>query len=49
MLEKADFLGGGAIQAGDYRVYGSKWQKNRGLDDAMEEDLLKYMDDTNWS
>lgn len=48
VLEKADFLGGGAIQAGDYRVYHSQWQKDRGLDDKLEEDLLKYMDDTNW-
>lgn len=48
VLEKADFLGGGAIQAGDYRVYNSQWQKNHGCDDAMEEDLLKFMDDTNW-
>lgn len=49
VLEKADFLGGGAIQAGDFRVYNSLWQKERGLDDSMEEDLLKYMDETNWS
>ena len=48
VLEKSDFLGGGAIQAGDYRVYNSQWQKARGLDDKLEEDLLKYMDDTNW-
>lgn len=48
IVEKADFLGGGAIQAGDYRVYNSQWQKDRGLDDSMETDLLKYMDDTNW-
>ena len=49
VLEKSDFFGGGAIQAGDYRVYNSKWQKDRGLDDAMEEDLVKYMDETNWA
>lgn len=48
VLEKASFLGGGAIQAGDYRVYNSQWQKDRGLDDKLGEDLLKYMDDTNW-
>ncbi len=48
LLEKADFWGGGAIQAGDYRVYNSQWQKDRGLDDAMNTDLLKYMDETNW-
>ena len=48
VLEKADFFGGGAIQAADYRVYNSQWQKERGLDDNMEADLLKYMDDTNW-
>lgn len=49
LLEKADFWGGGAIQAADFRVYGSQWQKDRGLDDKFEEDLLKVMDDTNWS
>lgn len=48
LLEKADFWGGGAIQAADFRVYGSQWQKDRGLDDKFEEDLLKVMDDTNW-
>ncbi len=49
VLEKADFFGGGAIQAADFRVYDSQWQKERGLDDAMERDLLKVMDETNWS
>ena len=48
VVEKADFFGGGAIQAGDYRVYGSQWQKDHGCDDHLEEELLKYMDETNW-
>ena len=48
VIEKADFLGGGAIQAADFRVYDSQWQKDRGLDDSMETDLIKYMDETYW-
>lgn len=48
VLEKADYIGGGAVQAADFRVYGSAWQRERGLDDAFETDLLKYMDITYW-
>ena len=29
-VEKGNATGGGACQAGDFRVYGSQWQKDRG-------------------
>lgn len=48
VVEKANYIGGGAAMAGDFRVYGSKWQKDRGLDDALNMDLLKVMDMTYW-
>lgn len=48
LLEKADFLGGGACQAADFRVYGSRWQKKNGLDDSLYTDLVKVMDETYW-
>ncbi len=48
VLEKADFLGGGAAQAADFRVYGSRWQRERGFDDKLNEDLVKVMDETYW-
>ena len=48
VLEKANYVGGGAIQAADFRVYGSQWQKDRGLDDNLSEDLRKRMDETYW-
>lgn len=48
VVEKGTYSGGGAKAAGDFRVYGSKWQKERGLDDALNTDLLKFMDLTNW-
>ncbi|MGN0999643.1 MAG: FAD-dependent oxidoreductase [Faecousia sp.] len=48
VLEKANYTGGGACQAADFRVYGSKWQKERGLDDNLLADLRKRMDETYW-
>ena len=48
VLEKARSVGGGAAQAGDFRVYGSQWQKERGLDDNLSEDLRTRMDETFW-
>ena len=48
VLEKANYVGGGAIQAADFRVYGSQWQKDRGLDDNLSADLRKRMDETYW-
>lgn len=48
VLEKANATGGGASQAADFRVYGSRWQKERGLNDNLAEDLRKRMDETYW-
>lgn len=48
VVEKGKATGGGACQAGDFRVYGSKWQKDRGLDDNLSADLRKRMDETYW-
>jgi len=48
VLEKANYVGGGAIQAGDFRVYGSQWQKDRGLPDNLSADLRRRMDETYW-
>ncbi len=48
VLEKADFLGGGAAQAADFRVYNSQWQRKNGYDDRLNEDLVKVMDETYW-
>ena len=48
VVEKARGTGGGAAQAGDFRVYGSKWQKDRGLDDNLAADLRTRMDETFW-
>lgn len=35
VVEKGNATGGGACQAGDFRVYGSQWQKERGLNDNL--------------
>ena len=48
IVEKAARSGGGASGAGDFRVYNSKWQKERGLEDNLQTDLLKFMDETYW-
>lgn len=48
VVEKGRATGGGACQAGDFRVYGSKWQKDRGLNDNLSADLRKRMDETYW-
>ena len=48
VLEKGGYVGGGAIQAGDFRVYGSQWQKDHGCDDNLAADLRKRMDETYW-
>ena len=48
VVEKGNATGGGACQAGDFRVYGSQWQKERGLNDNLAADLRKRMDETFW-
>lgn len=49
VLEKMPFAGGGAKFAADWRVFQSKWQKERGLPDELNRMLLKGMDSTEWS
>ena len=48
VVEKGNATGGGACQAGVFRVYGSQWQKERGLNDTLAADLRKRMDETFW-
>ena len=49
ILEKASFAGGGAKFAADWRIFESKWQKERGVPDELNRMLLKGMDETQWS
>ena len=48
VLEKANFTGGGMLFASAMRTFRSKWQKERGLPDVMDEFIRKAMDDTYW-
>ena len=49
ILEKMPFAGGGARFAADWRVFRSRWQKERNLPDELNRMLLKGMDATEWS
>lgn len=49
VLEKMPFAGGGAKFAADWRVFGSRWQRERGLPNELNRMLLKGMDATEWS
>ena len=49
ILEKMPFAGGGAKFAADWRVFRSRWQKEKGYPDEMNRMLLKGMDATEWS
>lgn len=49
VLEKMPFAGGGAKFAADWRVFRSKWQKEKGYPDELNRMLLKGMDATEWS
>ena len=49
ILEKMPFAGGGAKFAADWRVFQSKWQKEKGYPDELNRMLLKGMDSTAWS
>ncbi len=49
VLEKMPFAGGGAKFAADWRVFRSKWQKEKGYPDELNRMLLKGMDSTEWS
>ena len=46
VLEKMPFAGGGAKFAADWRVFQSKWQKERGLPDELNRMLVKGMEET---
>jgi fumarate reductase flavoprotein subunit len=48
ILEKAGYLGGGAIQAGGFAFHNSNYQKERGLPDHLQEALIQAMDETLW-
>lgn len=48
VVEKRRNLGGGAMGAADWRVYGSRWQKEHGIPDNTMEALRKVMDETYW-
>ncbi len=48
VLEKMPFVGGGMNFASDWRIYGSKWQKERGIPDLSQEKMQKAMDATFW-
>lgn len=48
VVEKRRNLGGGAMGAADWRVYGSRWQKVHGIPDNTMDALRKVMDETYW-
>ena len=48
VLEKDKSLGGGLNMASTLRTFGSKWQKERGLDDHCAEYMRNRMDECFW-
>lgn len=48
VVEKRRNFGGGAMGAADWRVYGSRWQKDHGIPDNTMSALRSVMDDTYW-
>ena len=48
VVEKRRNFGGGAMGAADWRVYGSRWQKDHGIPDNTMDALRKVMDETYW-
>lgn len=48
VVEKNCKTGGGAWYAADFKVFNSRWQKERGIPDVLEESLRSAMDDTYW-
>lgn len=48
VVEKGCKAGGGAWYAADFKVYNSRWQKERGIPDILEDSLRRAMDDTHW-
>lgn len=48
LVEKRRNFGGGAMGAADWRVYGSRWQKDHGIPDNTMTALRQVMDETYW-
>lgn len=48
VLEKMRKCGGSAWFASTMRIYGSQWQKERGVEDHLNEKLVEIMDQTYW-
>lgn len=48
VLEKNVNPGGGAWFAADFKVYNSKWQKERGIPDILDKSVKENMDATFW-
>jgi succinate dehydrogenase/fumarate reductase flavoprotein subunit len=48
VLEKAKKTGGGAWFAADFKVFNSKWQKERNIPDMLDQSVLAAMDATYW-
>lgn len=48
VLEKMPYIGGGMNFAADWRIYGSRWQNERGIPNLMQEKIQAAMDATNW-
>lgn len=48
VVEKRKAVGGGALHAADFKVYGSKWQRERGIPDNTLSALRGVMNQTWW-
>ena len=48
VLEKADYIGGGMLFASTMRTFGSKWQKERGIEDRTADYARRMQDDAFW-
>lgn len=48
VLEKMPKTGGAAVFAMDFRMFGSRWQKEHGIEERFQENLLLAMDETQW-
>ena len=48
VLEKMRKCGGSAWFASTMRMYGSQWQKDRGVEDNLNDQLVNIMDQTYW-
>lgn len=48
LVEKQQRTGGGAWYAADFKVFNSRWQRQRGIPDVLEDSLRQAMDFTYW-